>query len=270
MRLSLSKLFSMLENDEPVNAGFEYDCDLFGFCGQASSSSQSVFQKIEKADIDFIAYLYSGGFSLSSVTESVRNFYELSINAFSSFVQAWMSEMPIEAEIVKFGRRVISAAKKNSGALEENRKSAEIAASDSGDFDTLTVLSAAEKVQCEIHKMMGLLRFSPDKKGVYTAKCAPDHLILPALGDYFTARFADTAWVIIDEKRAMFLRGKSGGQAEIFLNDEESVSIAAGSDDWESLWRHYHKTINNESRNNPNLQRQFMPKRYWKYLPEKS
>jgi probable DNA metabolism protein len=38
--------------------------------------------------------------------------------------------------------------------------------------------------------------------------------------------------------------------------------------EWEKLWQHYHKTINNESRNNPNLQRQFMPKRYWKYLTE--
>jgi probable DNA metabolism protein len=39
-------------------------------------------------------------------------------------------------------------------------------------------------------------------------------------------------------------------------------------DEWEELWRHYHRTINNESRKNLHLQRKLMPKRYWKYLPE--
>ena len=36
----------------------------------------------------------------------------------------------------------------------------------------------------------------------------------------------------------------------------------------EDLWRLYHRSINNESRNNPGLQRQFMPSRYRKYLNE--
>lgn len=37
---------------------------------------------------------------------------------------------------------------------------------------------------------------------------------------------------------------------------------------WEDLWRLYHRSINNESRYNPRLQRQFMPERYHKYLTE--
>jgi probable DNA metabolism protein len=46
------------------------------------------------------------------------------------------------------------------------------------------------------------------------------------------------------------------------------VSGNGHTGDWEQLWQTYHKAINNEDRANPKLQKQFMPKRYWKYLPE--
>jgi probable DNA metabolism protein len=74
----------------------------------------------------------------------------------------------------------------------------------------------------------------------------------------------------------MVLRRKPGEKAKITklssskiasLEDEKNKN-ASVNDQWEDLWKHYHKTINNESRDNPKLQKQFMPKRYWKYLPE--
>jgi probable DNA metabolism protein len=53
---------------------------------------------------------------------------------------------------------------------------------------------------------------------------------------------------------------------------EAADSITTGevpaSSQWEDLWRTYHHSVNNEDRKNPNLQRQFMPVRYWKYLTE--
>jgi len=123
-----------------------------------------------------------------------------------------------------------------------------------------------DKFQHEIHRMMGLLRFTPDNNGEFTAKCEPDYFILPNLAEYFTARFGETPWSIIDEKRGLRLRRLPGKEAEITPYKEESDKEK--SDEWEELWKHYHKTINNEDRTNPDLQRQFMPKRYWKYLPE--
>ena len=133
--------------------------------------------------------------------------------------------------------------------------------------------------QHEIHTMMGLLRFTPDKNGEFTAKCAPDHYILPNLTEYFTARFGETPWSIIDEKRGLRLRRLPGENAKIspfednnYANEKENGAdnrCIEKNDQWEELWKHYHKTINNEDRNNPDLQRQLMPKRYWKYLPEK-
>ena len=248
----------MLGNDEAPAAGE----DLFGFSGETPASCQ-----YEQADIDLIANYCSNCFDLSALDEQTRVFFELSVNAFDAFIHAWMSEPPIEAEMLKFGRRVIAAAGRANGN-EEKRVSAERAASDRSDADTLTVLTTAAKVQFEIHRMMGLLRFFPDANGVYIARCAPDNLILPALGEYFTARFGETAWAVIDEKRGLILRRLHGEQTKVLVHDDNPA--VCGGDEWEDLWLHYHKTINNESRKNPGLQRQFMPERYWKYLPEKA
>jgi len=124
------------------------------------------------------------------------------------------------------------------------------------------------KIQHEIHRMMGFLRFIPDENGEFTARCAPDFNILEELSVYFTARFGETAWSIIDEKRGLILRRLPGEKAKIFVYENPQVQKSSPSDEWEELWKHYHKTINNEDRCNPQLQRQFMPQRYWKYLPE--
>ena len=262
MNRSLLKLFSILTGDEtPARAGGE---DLFGFTAETPD-----FRKYEQADLDFIAGFFSSGFNVTALEEPVRAFFELSVNAFGAFVHAWMSELPIEAEIAGFGRRVIAAADEALGGAEEKRRAAETAAADRGSADTLAVLTAAYKVEREIDRMRGLLRFSPDTQGVYIAGCAPDFLVLPALGEYFSERFGETAWAVIDEKRGLCLRRRAGEQAKITLLEENfSGGRAFSGDEWEDLWRHYHKTINNESRKNPSLQRQFMPKRYWKYLPE--
>jgi len=125
----------------------------------------------------------------------------------------------------------------------------------------------AEKFQHEVHRMMGLLRFSPNENGEFIACCEPDYFVLPALAEYFTARFGETPWSIIDKKRGLSLRRQPPEQAKIIICDKNSEFKT--SDEWEELWKHYHSTINNEDRSNPDLQRQFMPKRYWKYLPEK-
>jgi probable DNA metabolism protein len=247
--------------------------------------------------------------------------YELSANAFSVFVHAWMSEAPMAAEIVRFAWKVITAARQEvfqggppeptAGALwaaaphspawatrPEARLGAEKAASDRGDPDTRRVLEAAYKVVREIDRLRGLLRFKPcfpggnpagaappgggpggdgpDSAPVYAARCSPDHHVLPGLADHFTQRFGECPWAVIDEKRNLVLAREPGGEARIFPLSPGRFP-APGSpgpdcgpqfDRIEDLWRNYHRSINNPDRNNPALQRQFLPRRYWKYLPE--
>ena len=199
--------------------------------------------------------------------------FELSVNAFYAAVHARMSGLPIEGEISRFIEKVGKAG---------DREAANRIASDRGDPDVLAVQRAAYKVSGEIHRMEGLLRFSPGPEGVYTARCSPDYFILPALAGHFTLRFGETPWAIIDEKRGLCLCRKPGGEtrlipapsvpaaqtAETQAAPPASTAEEAGSDSWEELWRLYHRSINNESRKNPRLQRQFMPERYQKYLTE--
>lgn len=42
-----------------------------------------------------------------------------------------------------------------------------------------------------------------------------------------------------------------------------------GEDFYQKLWRSYFKHITIEERKNLKLQRQHMPRRFWRYLPEK-
>jgi probable DNA metabolism protein len=192
----------------------------------------------------------------------ISKLFELSADAYYTALYAQMSCKPIKKEIARFIEKVSRA---------RNRDEANHAATDRGDSDVLTVLKEAARVTYEIHRLTGLLRFCPESDGVYTARCAPDNFILPALAEHFTLRFGETPWAIIDEKRGLCLRKANGSEAVLvpsYTALTEAATEKAKADPWEDLWRLYHKSINNESRKNPKLQRQFMPERYQKYITE--
>jgi probable DNA metabolism protein len=148
------------------------------------------------------------------------------------------------------------------------------------------VRAVVYKVAHEIDRLMGFLRFTPDARGRYVARCAPDYFVLPALASHFTRRFGNTPWALIDERRRLALvqegRGprllaagegriwmEAGGEPGFVPRDQDLRSPdPRGLDPWEEIWRSYHRLISIESRKNPRLQRQFVPLRYRKYLPE--
>jgi probable DNA metabolism protein len=122
---------------------------------------------------------------------------------------------------------------------------------------------------------MGLLRFSPGKGGIHIALCSPDYFTLPLLSAHFFERFGNEAWLIWDEKRGLALERRKGEEPHLFAVHEEEKELetllaarTSHEDPWEALWKNYHESVSNQSRANPRLQKQFMPKRYWKYLPE--
>ena len=315
MDCSLSQLFAMMGGAGEDETAVPCAGGLFG----EPEESDKRFLYFNGVDITIIAALYSDiPIDASALPPIARRLYALSggaastnamlaassPGAFFGIVCAWMSELPVTAEILRFGRKVLAAA---------DRRAACRAATDRGDPDMQAVEAAAYKVWHEFDRLRGLLRFTPDAAGAYIARCEPDHFVLPALGPHFRDRFGGTPWAIIDEKRRLCLRCDSGQELELFdclrgvytagmcpetntlpkqpspkgladcLRGVHNPSPQAKldpflkqcpaptshpTDEWEDLWRLYHKTINNESRNNPDLQKQFMPKRYWKYLTE--
>jgi len=269
MQCSLSRLFLMIGGNETPDdcgcTGFTVSGDCQGnlFCGAGNEGP--LFWETVKTDIPVIIGLYSNyRVDISVLPPDARRLFELSANAFDAVIGAWLSELPITEEIIRFGRKILAAA---GIAAHAGRRAAEAAATDRGDPDVRAVLDAAYKVWHEIHRLMGLLRFNPDEAGVYIARCGPDHFILPALGPHFKERFGRQPWAIIDEKRRLCMRC-SNESLEVHKMGGSALSNNPQGGEWENLWRHYHKTINNESRNNPDLQRRFMPQRYWKYLTE--
>jgi uracil-DNA glycosylase len=258
MRINIDKLFLGISNPT-----FIIDEEIL-----LDLAAEEKDRQIEKADIDFAVSYFSDKFNVSSLAETAKTLFEISTNAFDNIMLAWLSELPIEREIIAYGRGILAAAQ-DFNSFDDKRRAAQKAANNRTNADALTVLNTAYKVQIEVHRMMGLLRFTKNENGEFTARCEPDHLILPCLGDFFTARFGDTPWAIIDEKRGMVLSKKLGEQAKINISEDAAEGFSlAKNDEWEDLWKHYHKTINNEDRSNPDLQRQLMPKRYWKHLPE--
>jgi len=257
--------------------------ELFGEPG--NDNRIDFFTNINETDIAIAMGMHAKtGIDFSVLHPEILGFFELSRDAFGAIVYAWMSELPVTGRIIRFGKKILASQNTVKNANEPDqrgevekmrRKAAELAATDRGDPDAQTVREAAYKVWHEIHRLMGLLRFYPDEKGVYTAQCEPDHFMLPALGPHFMERFGETPWAIIDNKRRLSLcceTGRTGacGKTLVFSAAGEnafSFDRRQGGE-WEDLWKHYHKIINNESRNNPDLQKRFMPTRYWKYLTE--
>jgi probable DNA metabolism protein len=235
-------------------------------------SQMELFEENRREDPADIAELFSINSELDAEKQAdLTGLYELAQSAYYSALYARMSGLPLKGEISRFIEKVLKAGEGQK--TERNRAAADNAASDRGDPDVLAVLKAAQKVGREIHRLNGLLRFSPEADGTYIARCAPDYFILPALAEHFSLRFAETPWAIIDEKRCLCLKGDADG---VSLSPCQSPAGKGSNpcdsthskDTWEDLWRLYHRSINNEARSNPRLQRQFMPARYHKYLPE--
>jgi len=257
--------------------------ELFG--GPDNDNRIEYISNVKETDIAIVMGMHAEtGIDFSVLKSEILSLFELSRDAFGAIVYAWMSELPVTGQIIRFGKKILASQNTVTKTLDParrdkleaaQRKEAQVAAADRGDFDVQTVREAAYKVWHEIHRLMGLLRFCPDEKGVYIAQCEPDHFVLPALGPHFMERFGETPWAIIDNKRRLSLDCKSGQAGDsgrtlaLSTNAKNTFSFAKGqTGEWENLWKHYHKTINNESRNNPDLQKRFMPTRYWKYLSE--
>jgi hypothetical protein len=218
----------------------------------------------------------------SSGNGAAKALFEISVNAYNDFIYGWMSEFPITADLIRFAWKVLAAGRADErgreGGSQEARRAAEQAASDRGDPSVAAVLAAVYKVTRELHRLEGLLRFAPDFRQVYTARCAPDHFVLPSLAGHFSRRFGNIPWVIMDGKRELALVCPAGGEPRLLpsaalpspvrVSPDAAGPAEGGRESWEGMWKNYHRVINNESRRNPALQRQFMPARYWKYLNE--
>lgn len=135
-----------------------------------------------------------------------------------------------------------------------------------------------QKVCKEAHRINMFVRFQKTVEGSYYASFAPMYDVLPLCIPHFRDRFADQLWIIYDLKRnygffydltttskvtfdELKVNTQNGQLHHSLLDDDEKL--------FQQLWKQYYKSICIQERKNDKVHRQFLPKRFWKYLPEK-
>ncbi len=178
---------------------------------------------------------------------------------------AFLSEEPgIEMKIYRFLRRLFSA--------HFNIET------DFGDSDVLYLTQTSQKVKKEAMRMLQFVRFQRTKEGMYFCGIEPRYDVIPMVVDHFQKRFADQKWLLYDLRRNYgVLYGKQKVEEVVITNQQfnrlngqlkENI-LEEGEDFYQKLWKSYFTHINIQERKNLKLQRQHMPRRFWKYLPEK-
>ena len=137
----------------------------------------------------------------------------------------------------------------------------------------------ARKVSFEAHRFTGLIRFRILEDGLQYAPFEPDHNILGYLAKHFSKRLQNRRWILHDVRRktGAYWDGSSLHEAAVDHDFTSHVTKTGEIPDsqltetekyYQGLWKSFHNQISNPNRKNLNLQRQHMPKRYWKYLTE--
>ena len=122
--------------------------------------------------------------------------------------------------------------------------------------------------------MKGLLRFQQTGDDRYLALIAPRYDILPLIRRHFESRYGDQRWIIYDTQRDYGF-GYDGSQTRAMQVDRATLAAAAdpGVNAKEALcrllWQRYFAAVNVQQRNNFKRHVSQLPRRYWRYLPEK-
>lgn len=131
------------------------------------------------------------------------------------------------------------------------------------------ILTRARKTGNEAEKWKGILRFSELEEGMLYASVRPTHDVLPLIVRHFQKRLPEEEWAIHDIRRNMAAY-YDGTHIEIVRveNPDLHPRHSGAEEEFRNLWRGYWKHMAIEERRNPDLQRSFLPKKYWSCLTE--
>ncbi|MGO3019201.1 MAG: TIGR03915 family putative DNA repair protein [Anaerococcus sp.] len=121
----------------------------------------------------------------------------------------------------------------------------------------------------ELHTYKGLVRFSKIQEDFLFSEIAPENDLIMDLALHFLKRMPKEKFIIYDKnrKKAFFsIEGK------FELVDVIDLKIEEDKDEkfYKDLWVSFYDSISIKERKNSKLMISNMPKKYWKYLPEKN
>ena len=175
---------------------------------------------------------------------------------------AWLSELPdVDELLFRYIRKIFDSAR----GMEANFT----------DPDMLEVHKIALQVCREGEHVRQFVRFQKAGDNTFFAPVTPKYNCLPLGLSYFKDRFADQKWIIYDTRRKYGFYYDLHKVIEINLPNDPMTGgqlneklMAEDEKQFQQLWRGYHKALTIRERINPKLQRQHMPRRFWKYLIE--
>lgn len=150
---------------------------------------------------------------------------------------------------------------------------------DYGNDCVLKINQIHKKVAREAHRVHMFVRFQKTADDIYYASFEPLYNVLPLSVKHFKNRFSDQRWIIYDVKRQFGYYYDLKNVREIKITNSK-INFATGKINknilnheekfFQVLWKNYFDSINIKERKNLKLHMQFLPKRFWKYLPEKN
>jgi len=177
----------------------------------------------------------------------------------------YLSELP-DVEMLLY--HYIQKALENKVSIENNF----------GDKTVMEVMQLFRKVTKETERVRQFVRFQKTEDNIYFASFDPQYNVIALTISHFKDRFADQPWIIYDTQRKFGFYYDLTDVSEIHFGEShidpvtgklhESV-LASDEKLFQSLWKSYFQHISIKERTNPKLHKQLLPKRYWKYLPEK-
>lgn len=190
---------------------------------------------------------------------------KLSKIAQNMMLSVWLSELP-ETEMLLF--RYIRKNIDYPDGVEMNF----------GDDDVLRIKEIAQKVAKEAEQLRQFVRFQETADGIYFAPVSPRYDVLSLIVSHFQSRYAGQPWIIYDTNRNTGLYYDTRSVVEVSFSQKDLSDLRLGVLDEEKLssdetffqqmWKEYFKSTTIKERINLKLQRQHMPRRYWRYLTE--
>lgn len=208
----------------------------------------------QEALLDQITWIETDPIKSAKVSEAIVK--KLSKEVFEHLLYAWMTEDPDAGTVVyRFTRHAFKA-----GPACIGHESHPL-------VNPLLKLSRA--ATRESHRLLGLIRFMALENGIYYSRFEPTANILMILASHFASRLGDQVWVLHDAKRglAAFYNLETWHIAAVPMPGD--LVLHGDEKQMQAYWQEYFRRIAIQERINPNLQRQMMPKKYWKYLTEK-
>ena len=124
------------------------------------------------------------------------------------------------------------------------------------------------KIGWQTGKLMGFLRFEELEGNILYAKVNLTDNILEKLAAHFADRFTNQNFIIFDEVRNLYAVYNTREWMITDLTPSELPKRSEGEEQYQTMWKHFLDTITIRERENPKLQRQLMPKKYWKNMDE--